>query len=222
MVNINYFDEYVWGLINKVQAGMSITPDQKNIFYNQAQLIAFEQDYGVWVTTKGKELSQFLQTFLKKKEGLNINSQGVAQIPSDYQHTASMRSYWVREDEGAALITVDAIANVDWGDYQISSLEKPSRRFPKFTEYPTTYEFLPKNLGFAFLDYFKTPQVPFWNFEIIEDTEVYTPTGSVNFEWDEFALNRIAGLTIELIGGNLMSKELIALGQGIAQQSTQQ
>lgn len=218
--NIDDFKVFVQAEINKVQSGEAISVDEFNSFANQSQLVPYEQDYNVFVSSQKKIMSQYLNSFLTRKEPFTVDSFGNAALPDDYQHTASMRAYYVRKGQTSVQIPVREVDNIAWGEIQISSLNIANKRFPKYTEYPDRFEFLPKNTLIAFLDYFKKPTKPIWNFTIVEDTQVYNPSGSVNFDFDEFAMNRIAGHCMVFIGTNLQSDPIIKAGMALIQSST--
>jgi hypothetical protein len=215
-VNINYFKEYCFTIINKVQSGYSITEAQGDILFNQSQQFPYDQDYDIFVKSEMKTITQYLNTFLKKKVSLSVDSEGNAPVPSDYLHTASMRRYYVRPDGQSVFIRVRSVSNDAWGDIQISSLNKPIPRFSKFTEYSNYFSFDPKS-GIYQLDYFKVPVAPIWNFTIEDDTAVYNSVGSVNYEFDEFAVNRVAGWFIYLFGKNVGNELIAKTGAEMAQ-----
>jgi hypothetical protein len=69
------------------------------------------------------------------------------------------------------------------------------------------------------LDYFRTPIKPEWNYTIVNNRPVYDPLTSVNFEWDSFAMNNIAGIFLELFATTIKDAELTAFAQAFQQQS---
>lgn len=205
--NINEFKEFVEFVSNKVQSGNTITIPQFNELANRAQLQPFEYDYKVFLDTKF--VTAFFTTFMKNKS-LLINSIGEADMPDDYQYAASMRSYYVSGVPGDEPFEtmVKWENNIDWGRMQASQLFVPDPLFPKYSEFGSKLRFLPRDLGVAQLDYFKTPIKPIWNYTVVSGEAVYNPIGSVDFEWDDFATNRVAAAYLALIGVNLKDGEL--------------
>lgn len=211
-VNINYFKTFVSFLQNKVQSGGTTTTDQFNFLAHQSQMSCFEKDRLVFLKTG--ESSDFLDWFLKTVPLSPDFVTGYLPYPADYQHTACVRSYYNKKERPVELIT-----NKAWGDIQISQLQPATYRFPKYTEFSGEYRFLPKDIGIIMLDYWKEPTKPVWAYTIVNNVQVYNPTGSVDFEFGEFTLNRVAGEYLSFMGINLQSKQLAEFSEQFKQQS---
>ncbi len=208
-VNVNTFKLFCEFIANKVQAGQSVSPSQFNLVANQAQMVLFEKDFQNYILTG--EMTDYLRTFLKNTI-LPVSAIGVANIPSDMQHVASMRHYYVGK-KGGAEVEVKPVKNESWGNIQVSQLLQPSRRFPKYQELASTFLILPRTVGTVTLDYFKTPVAPIWNYTVVSNRPVYNPTGSVDFEWGSFALNNVASIYLSLVGVNIKDSDLYAFSQ---------
>jgi len=213
--NINTFKSFVDFVSNKVQTGNAYTIPQFNQIAHQSQIQVFEKDYQTYI--QSGQITDYLRTFLKNTF-LPVTVNGVANIPNDMQHLASMRYYNVGINGGTE-VEVKEVKNEDWGNIQSSHLFKPSKRFPKYQELSSTFNVLPRNLGSVTLDYFKTPQQPIWNFTIANNRPVYSPTGSVDFEWSEVYLNNIASMFLSLVGINLKDIELSQFSQAFKQET---
>lgn len=203
--NINEFKEFVEFCANKVQSGNSVDTDQFNELANRAQMQLFEQDFNTFLQTKS--VSEYLKTFLKNTSIL-INTFGEGNYPSDFQHVSSMRSYFVPTKGNAYEVEVKEESNADWGKLQASQLFKATKRWPKYSEFGSNLRFLPRDLGVAQLDYFKTPVKPIWGFTVVSNDPVYNPSTSTDFEWDDFSTNQVAAMYLALIGVNLKDGEL--------------
>jgi hypothetical protein len=59
------------------------------------------------------------------------------------------------------------------------------------------------------LDYYRTPQKPVWNYSIVNNVAVYNPVGSVDFDFNEFALKRVADAYISIIAQNIKDQGLM-------------
>jgi hypothetical protein len=206
MVNINYFKNFVDFVTNKVQIGNTITVSEFNTVVNQAQLQKFEIDYQTFIKTE--EVSDYLKSFLKNKIS-TVPPSGEYSYPTDYQHTAAIRSYYVKPGGNSVEVPVEEVKNKFYGDIMRSKLFKPSAQFPKYSEFANNIRFLPKNIGIIMFDYFKTPVAPVWAFTTLNGRPVYDPVNSINFEWNEFAINEIAAIYLSLIGINLREGDLI-------------
>ncbi len=206
MVNINTFKLFCEFLQNKVQEGASVTVPQFNSAANRAQMQLYERDYQTFLKTK--EVSEFLKVFLSNTV-FTVPVNGEHSYPSDYQHLTSLRKYYVNAKNVGRMIEIEEISNVEWGFSQISQLQEPTLRFPKYNEYSSVIRFIPRNIGTVEVDYFKTPVEPLWAFTIVNGRPVYDPVNSVNFEWFSYNFNEIAGIYLSLIGINLREGDLL-------------
>ncbi|MES2395809.1 MAG: hypothetical protein V4549_07390 [Bacteroidota bacterium] len=159
-------------------------------------------------------MSDFLSWFLVNAVlNPNINT-GYLPYPADYQHTAGIRSYYNGKER-----PVELVENKAWGEVIASELMAPSKIFPKYTEFANEYRFLPRDIGIVMLDYWREPVKPIWNYSIVNNREVYNPTGSVDFEWAPAFLNSVAAVYLQLIGCNIKDKELSAFANQYSQES---
>ncbi len=200
MANINNFREFVFYVMNKNQVGNSLTIPEFNSICNRSQMQVFEKDRAIFVTKQ--EVSDFLGLFLKNKT-TSVPASGVFPYPSDLEHIASIRSYYVRPEGKSVEILVQPVKNRDWGEVSSSQLQTPTKRFPKYTEFGEEFRFLPMNIGIVMIDYFKTPVAPVWGYTIVNGRPVYDSASSVDFEWSDFAFNNVAANFLSLVGCNL-------------------
>lgn len=202
MVNINDFKIYTENILaNKVQSGNTITPAQFNVAAHRAQMIVFEKDRLTFLKTG--ESSDFLDWFLVNKIINPDILTGYAPYPTDYQHTAGVRSYYNGKEQ-----KVDLVTNNAWGEIQQSELMPPTLSFPKYTEFAGEYRFLPRNIGTVMLDYWREPVKPVWGYTIVNNVAVYDPTTSVNYEWGSFAVEMVADAYISIIAQNIKDQQL--------------
>lgn len=210
--NINTFKATSEVLINKVQSGNAVTPTQFNLLADQAQMLCFEEDRLIFLKTG--ESSDFLDWFL---QNIIINPNiltGYAPYPVDFQHTAGVRCYYNGVER-----PVELCENKAWGETQASELFNPTRIFPNYTEFNGEYRFLPRDIGIVMLDYWKRPTAPVWNYTIVNNVPVYNPSGSVDFDWEFFAFNRIMAVYLQLVGINLQSQPLLQFAAQFKQEA---
>lgn len=214
-VNVNTFKLFVEFVSNKVQSGNAVSPSQFNEVANRAQMQLFEKDFQTFIATK--QVSEYLKTFFKNKV-YSVPVTGIISYPSDFQHLASLRKYYISASGGKE-IPVEEVKNESWGDIQISALYQPTLRFPKYSEFSDSIRLLPKTIGIVMMDYFKTPVAPVWGYTIANNRPVYDSATSTNFEWDEFSVNNIAAIYLSLIGVNLKDNELAQFSELYKQQT---
>ncbi len=209
-VNINSFRLFVEFVSGKIQSGNSVTPPQFNETCQRAQMQLFERDYQTFLQTE--DISEFLAFFLKNTPS-SVPGTGLLPYPSDFEHTASIRKYYVPASGPGKMINVDEVKNVEWGNIQISALQEPTLRFPKFSHFSDSIRFLPRTIGLVEMDYFRTPVAPVWGFTVVNGRPVYSSAASTDFEWSQFAENSVASLYLSLIGINLREDQLLMFSQ---------
>lgn len=207
MVSINDFKVYTENIIaNKNQSGNTLTIPEFNILAHRAQMMVFEKDRLIFLKTQ--ESSDFLDCFLKSTT-INPNGlTGFSPYPTDFQHTAAVRSYYVRPAGNSVEVKVEEVKNTDWGEIYSSQLQQPTKRFPKYSEFNDKYRFLPKNIGIVMLDYYKLPVAPIWGYTIVNNEPVYSANASTDFEWQNYSMERVANCFIEIFAQNLKDGEL--------------
>ncbi len=216
-VNIDEFKRYVEFVSNKVQSGNSVTPSQFNELAHRAQMQVFEKDRAVFV---GEEIaSDYLKNFLKRKTFTGPFLAGEFSLPIDFEHTNSMRSYRVKNNGTTNEREIREVKNADWGEILGSSLFEADNVFPKFSQFKKTMRVLPKTLNTVTLEYFATPPRPLWAFTTVSGRPVYDAANSVDFVWDQFAMNNVAAYYLALIGVNLKDTELAQFSQVYKQET---
>lgn len=215
-VNINEFKEFCSFVANKTQIGGTLSPSQFNEIANRAQMVVFEKDRAIFIETQN--ISDYLSLFLKETI-TSVPPTGMVSYPSDFEHTASIRSYYVRAAGGSTEIAVQPVKNYDWGDISSSQVQTPTKRFPKYTEFASEYRFLPFDIGTVMIDYFKTPIPPVWGYTVPSGRPVYDPATSTDFEWDSFAFNNVAAVFLQMIGVNLKDGDIASFAQMFTQET---
>lgn len=210
-INVDYFFQFVQYCINKDQSGNSTTPEQFNIVANQAQLFQFTADYETYVKTG--VVSNYLKTFLTIGSVFQVNpNNNIVPYPANLQYISSIRYLY-----NGTQYKAEWVDNIDIGDVlRPNSLIASTPEFVKWQYVDDGIQFFVTNAMSVYLDYFATPTPPFWNYTISQNEPVYNPTGSVNFEFDSYFLNRIASIYLQMVGVNLSDANIA----GFAQQFT--
>lgn len=214
--NVNDFLMFTQLCQNKPITGSSVQVGANlNSFMNQAQTVCYNEDRNIFLgipdmETKG-QTTDFLETFLKENIA-QINIDGDVTFPDDYEHTCTIGHYL-----NGNYYPVASISMRDYFDISVSQLKMPEPMFSKVAEHANTFKFLPKNLSSVNIQYFKTPVKPIWGFSGGSGRPVYDANTSVNFEWSESYLNRVAGQYLKLIGINLRQEDLDGFAKEFAQ-----
>ena len=213
-VNINTFKVFVEFVSNKVQSGETVTTDQFNILCNQAQLAIFSRDYQTFVQTG--VITNFFQTFLTTNYVGQVNQQtGILPYPDDLQYVSAVGHYYKQKQYDCELID-----NTDFRKISPpNSLNYPTLRHVKYEQQGSGLRFAPANVGIVYIDYFHKPKQPTWAYTIVNNQQVYNPTTSVDFEWDEFSLNQVAAVYLQFIGINLKDSDVSNFALAFTQES---
>lgn len=200
MANINTFRQFYEFLSNKANTGNTMTTPQFNINCFQAMMLPYAKDYETFVSTG--VVSQYLQGFLKAgDEAYVFNVTSVSAIipyPPDFQYVSSVGTYYKETQNDAILVD-----NVKWREmFRPNSLLEPTPRFPKYQQAEAGIIVAPSNIT-GYMDYFFEPPEPIWNYTIVDNRQVFNPTGSVDLAFDSWATNMVMGYFLQYVGINL-------------------
>jgi hypothetical protein len=204
-------------IAKKSQIGNTLTIPQFNEMAHAAQMLVYEKDRAVFISQG--EASDYLKSFLKTKTYSSNNIFGEFDMPNDLEHIVGVRSFYVKSDGIGVEVPLSEVKSSDWGVVSSSSLFAATKRFPKYAEFGGTVKYLPRDLTNITVDYFKTPIKPVWAYATVNGRPVYSAANSINFEWDEFAINQVMGAFLSFVGVNLKDAELSNFAQIFKQES---
>lgn len=143
---------------------------------------------------------------------------GVYELPSDYTHLLSMVINISDSNApgGVTYETVDIIPEDKWADRKKSQLitvsaTRPLARF-KMTS-AKAIEMFPAQGYAGTLYYLKKPSTPVYSYTLVGRVETYNSGGSTQMEWDDEEMGNVIAKTMQLLGINLQSGELIQFFQ---------
>lgn len=215
-MNIDEVHKYIDFIIKKTNAGGYISPTEKDMVLNRAQIQYFNKLYGnqndyrydrpvpkisYAVTEK---ISNSLSVFISDPVVLTVNSSGRASIPFDLFQTVAITKTINGIENEITRVEQDRVAN-----NLTSYYDAPDTNFPIYTQLKTEFQFYPKNLASANLVYLRQPQNMVWGYNIgIGGRPVYNPSASVQPQWKDMDMNEIIYLALSYIGVNLKDPEV--------------
>ena len=227
MVNIDDVYQKVLAIANKEQRGY-ITPQEFNLFANQAQMDIFEQyfydinqfnripgnhtEYSDMLTLLEEKISVF-----KSQVGLNYNG-------TVFQNPQQQNLYRL----GTVLYRGRELQRVDYSElFQISKspLTKPTELYPVFYERADGLVVKPNTITQKVIcTYIKKPAKPMWGYSIVGETALYDATNdtSQNFELHPSEENNLVLKILTLAGVSIKQPEITQAGQGMDTIITQQ
>ena len=177
--------------INDVKLGVELlaAKDQKTTYLNAskfnryaplAQDIVYRNKRRQFESSSvsSDELSE-----LKQLSAINVPITGQMPKPSDYSYWSSVYKtgfFTDRRGNQVPLVNgVDLVTDSELGERLSSQFSPPTVQHPIVVEYDTYFQFYPENVGSVKLAYLRTPLVPFWNYTVSSNQQVYAATGGV-------------------------------------------
>lgn len=215
-MNINQVHQYIDFIVKKTNAGGYISPSEKDMVLNRAQIQYFNKLYGnqndyrydrpvpkisYAVTEK---ISNSLSPFISDVIPLTIDSTGKATIPTDLFQTVALTKTINGIESEITRVEQDRVAN-----NLTSYYDAPDTNFPIYSQLKTKFQFYPKNLATANLIYLKQPADMVWGYTTSgSGRPVYNSATSVQPEWKDMDMNEIIYLALSYIGVNLKDPEV--------------
>ena len=190
-VNVNTVYSRVLAIMNKEQRGY-LSPQEFNLFANQAQMDIFEQYF--------YDLNQFLRLpgnstghadmvdILNEKIGIFTKTANLTYGSTSFNKPDDLYRLTAIEYDG---VTADRLTRKEFLQINKSPLTKPSNAFPVYTELADGYdvqgddEFNASDQGGAprvIIEYIKKPTTVSWAGNVVSGVSLYNETDSVNFD----------------------------------------
>jgi len=224
MINVNEIKIFIDFIANKEQSGTSYSIDQLNNLFQSANIDLFKQRYGLPeeytpampIPRMAYENTQKIKDDLrscKEVEVIKINSLGEMILPEKYIHpTSIIYTKVVNQCCGnPPKISYREVQKIDddkWAERLSNSIKKPSKDFPICNFLKDRIRFEPKDLNKVEFSYLRSPNKPFWGYNIVNGVEVYDETKSVNFDWSEILFTDVSKLILGYMSINLRDGEL--------------
>jgi len=206
MVNIDTVYQRVLALANKEQRGY-ITPQEFNLFANQAQMDIFEQYfydlnqfkripgndtiYADMVNVLEEKISIFKKGPAKVEYGNSVRTSPSAEAtsliidPTDPlfgTEVSIISDLYIITDVNLSGKVAEEIRHEDWYKTQNTPLTKATSNRPIWYGKEGKMYWDPKSLGDASVHYIRKPVTVNWNSYTILGAELYDATNSVDFE----------------------------------------
>lgn len=230
--------DYIDIKTNKNQSGKTLTADNRNTLLLTSNIEQFKRKYGLPEEfVPGRALpSQYWEAVQQNTDDLHrfkvaldglvnpvfkFDKNGVAQLPSDYVHHSSLNhnmALVAKCKTSMRMRPIEIMKDNQWGSRVGSVLKKPTFKNPIAKIQDNYIQVAPVGITMAHFTYLRLPNTPFYDYNIIDDTEVYLPPGgvhdgsvlpastpsrSVELEWPEDNHVDIANIILSAIGVNL-------------------
>jgi hypothetical protein len=230
-VNVNTVYTRVLAIMNKEQRGY-ITPQEFNIFANQAQMDIFEQYF--------YDLNQFLRLpgnstghadmvdMLNEKIGIFTKTDNLTYGSTSFDKPTDLYRLTAIEYNG---VTADRLTRKEFLQINKSPLTKPSDAFPVYTELENGYdvqgddEFFGPDQGSdpkVNIEYIKKPTTVSWAGTVANGVSLYNASNSTNFDLHNSEETELVIKILELAGVAAKQIDIAQYAAGVDNKSIQQ
>tara|TARA_R110002126_G_C10328943_1_gene489689 strand:+ start:31 stop:720 length:690 start_codon:yes stop_codon:yes gene_type:complete len=226
MVNIDAVYQKVLAFANKEQRGY-ITPQEFNLFADQAQKEIFEQyfydlDQRLRVPSNSEEYSNIINNLREKIvvfEGFTPIVSGVPVMPAGF---VFYRLGTVVTSENIKIEEVQPNENA----YILNSpLLSPSEKRPTFIRFGNLIAITPNSSAAgAVCTYTRAPTTPSWGYFVVGDRALYdpNPTKTTDFELHPSEETELVYKILKFAGIAMKREDIIMAGQGLEASQQQQ
>ena len=191
MINIDTVYQRVLAIANKEQRGY-ITPQQFNLFADQAQMEIFEQyfyDLNQWSRQHGNdtEYSDMLSVLQEKMSELETGVTNASVANGVYNHALisnlyKLGSVYAIHPTSYQKIEIEEVNNNEWYNMQSAPLTKPTLSRPVYVNRHNGIHIYPTTINIIDISYLKIPYPPNWGYVVVNDKTLYNDNISVDFE----------------------------------------
>ena len=217
-VSVNTVYQRVLAIANKEQRGY-ISPQEFNLFANQAQLDIFEQyfyDINQFNRTPGNDteysnmldlLNEKIAIFQKYKQDISVSGSSIGTLPSDVYRLGTIMYV------GSTYpVEVDEVRHNDLLDLEKSPLTRATLTRPYYIRLTkTTIELYPSSLASSSsirCNYVDKPVDSSWAYTVVNGQALYNSTTAVDFELHESEETELVLKVLALAGVSIEDPQL--------------
>jgi len=223
-VNVNTVYQRVLAIANKEQRGY-ITPQEFNLFANQAQMDIFEQyfyDINQFNRAPGNDteysnmldlLNEKIAIFQKYKQDISVSGSSIGTLPSDVYRLGT-----VMYVGSTYPIEIDEVRHNDLLDLEKSPLTRATLARPYYIRLTkTTIELYPSTLASSSdirCNYVDKPTTASFDYIVVNGEPLYNSTNSVDFELHESEETELVLKILALAGVSIEDPQLYQIATG--------
>ena len=221
MVSIDKVYQKVLALANKEQRGY-ITPQEFNLFADQAQMEIFEQyfydlDQRFRVNSNSDEYANARDNIQEKITRFETNNTGNGSIvAANVYRLGSIRIGGVGESR-----EVEEVQQRDLMYILQGPLTKPTSKRPIYVRRSSSITVYPENVDFTYT-YIRRPSKPNWNYVIVNNKPLYNAGTSMDFELHAAEEPELVYKILKLAGINIKQQEVVQVAQALESAQIQQ
>jgi len=233
-VSIDTVYQKVLALANKEQRGY-ITPQEFNLFANQAQQEILEQyfyDINQWSRQHGNdtEYSDMLSVIQEKLSELEVRvvdtitgiAGGIYNYRTAIADLYKLGSVHTTHPTNGQKIEIEQVNNNEWYHMQSAPLTRPTLSRPVYVNRQDGLNIYPDTVEDIDISYIRQPAVIQWAYVIVNDKALYNDNISVDFDLHASEETELVYKILKLAGVNLKNPEIVQAGQTLEQSQIQQ
>ena len=223
-VSVDTVYQRVLTLANKEQRGY-ITPQEFNLFANQAQMEILEQyfyDINQFGRVHGNdtEYSDMLSLIQEKLSELEVRLIGETLLNGIYNHRLiqdiyKLGSVHTMHPTNFQQIEVEQINNNEWYIMQSAPLTRPTLARPVYVNRQDGLNIYPNTIGTIDISYIKQPNIIQWAYVVVNDKTLYNDNISVDFELHASEESELVYRILMLSGVTLKKPELTQIAASL-------
>ena len=200
MVNIDDVYQKVLAIANKEQRGY-ITPQEFNLFANQAQMDIFEQyfyDINQFNRIPGNDTEYAdMLTLLEEKLAIFKNIKLLEYESPYYKKPQELYRLGTLE---TGFGEIEQVTHKEYLNIKLSPLAKPTLKRAVYVDTPQGYRVYPTFTNNVQCHYVRKPKKVNWGYSVINDTALYDATKSINFQLHPSEENNLIVKVLSLAG----------------------
>jgi hypothetical protein len=224
MILIDTVYQKVLALANKEQRGY-ITPQDFNLFADQAQMEIFEQYF--------YDLNQLLKTNNNSDEYANVRD-NIQEKITIFEQNSSTTGNTIDPDAVYRLGTISTqylnyfveVEEVQQGDLTYilqGSLTKPTDKKPIYVRKGKMITIYPTPPGDFYYNYIRRPEKPNWTYVVINNQALFDANSTtLDFELHASEENQLVNKILRLAGVSNKQPDIMQAGQGMDMATVQQ
>ena len=220
-ISVDTVYQKVLALANKEQRGY-ITPQEFNLFADQAQMEIFEQyfydlDQRFRVNSNSDEYANARDNIQEKITRFETNNTGNGSIvAANVYRLGSIRIGGVGESR-----EVEEVQQRDLMYILQGPLTKPTSKRPIYVRRSSSITVYPENVDFTYT-YIRRPSKPNWNYVIVNNKPLYNAGTSMDFELHAAEEPELVYKILKLAGINIKQQEVVQVAQALESAQIQQ
>ena len=233
-VSIDTVYQRVLTLANKEQRGY-ITPQEFNLFANQAQMEIFEQyfyDINQFGRQHGNdtEYSDMLSIIQEKLSELEVRivdtitgiAGGIYDYRANIDDLYKLGSVHTTHPTNGQKIEIEQVNNNEWYHMQSAPLTRPTLARPVYVNRQDGLNIYPDTIEDIDISYMRLLAVVEWAYVVVNDKALYNDFISIDFELHASEETELVYKILKLAGVNLKNPEVVNAGQTLEQSQIQQ